>query len=113
MRNYIRRKYFNNKNGGRIPVGAKLLESTSQTDPAIRDNGISSTGIEGAQFLEDISQIEPAIRHRGIRTTRFEAVGDWILETVEFREWKIGEGGVDTAVLFCSGNPGVGKTCLR
>jgi len=66
-----------------------------------------------ARFQEHISQIDPAIRHRSIRTTRFEGVGDWILKTVEFREWRRGEGGVDKAVLFCSGNPGVGKTYLR
>ena len=28
-------------------------------------------------------------------------------------EWRGGEGGADNSVLFCSGNPGVGKTFLR
>jgi len=66
-----------------------------------------------AEFSEYISRMDPAIRHHGICTTRFEGVGDWILETMEFREWRSGEGGVDKALLFCSGNPGVGKTYLR
>ena len=91
MRNYIRRKYFENKHDYPTPVGTH----TSQGGPAIRGDGISTTGFEGArnrmraQILENISQINPTIRHRGIRTTRLEGVGDWILETVEFREWRM------------------------
>ena len=48
-----------------------------------------------------------------MRNNRLEGVGGWILETTEFREWVGGAGGADAAVLFCSGNPGVGKTYLR
>ena len=59
-----------------------------------------------------LSPIEPENRHHGVRTDRFEGVGDWLFETSEFREWR-GEGGAEKAVLFCSGNPGVGKTHLR
>ena len=44
---------------------------------------------------------------------RFEGIGDWILETREFGEWRGGTGGADKAILFCSGNAGVGKTYLR
>ena len=47
-----------------------------------------------------------------MRTERFDGIGDWVLETKEWRE-KTGSAGVDKAVLFCSGNPGVGKTYLR
>jgi len=63
-------------------------------------------------LIRRLSPLEPATRHRGVRTTRFEGVGGWFLETKEFREWRSGEGGDDKAVLFCSGNPGVGKTYL-
>jgi len=59
------------------------------------------------------SPLEPNTRHQGVRTNRFDGVGDWLLETSEFREWKGGDGGADKAALFCSGNPGVGKTYLR
>ena len=48
-----------------------------------------------------------------MRTDRFDGVGNSLLETNEFREWRSGEGGVEKAVLFCYGNPGVGKTFLR
>ena len=68
---------------------------------------------EGAQIMRWLSPLEPGIRHDGVRTSRFEGVGDWLLEASEFREWKGDEGGADKAILFCSGNPGVGKTYLR
>jgi len=37
------------------------------------------------------------------------------METKEFRTWSglIGGGEGDEAVLFCYGNPGVGKTFIR
>jgi len=60
-----------------------------------------------------LSPLEPSNRHQGVRTERFDGIGNWLLETSEFREWRCGEGGANKAVLFCSGNPGVGKTYLR
>jgi len=68
---------------------------------------------EDAQIMRWLSPLEPNNRHQSVRVDRFDGVGDWFLETGEFRGWKNGEGGVDKAVLFCSGNPGVGKTYLR
>ena len=64
-------------------------------------------------LIDVLSPLEPATRHRDILTTRMERVGDWLLGTREFREWRDGKGGTHKAVLFCSGNPGVGKTYLR
>src|SRR5437588_204298 len=43
-----------------------------------------------------------------MRADRFEGVGDWLLETGEFPERRGSESGVNKAVLFPSGNPGVG-----
>jgi len=51
-------------------------------------------------------------KYQAIRTDRLDGVGDWFFETTQFREWRGSEGGVDEALLFCSGNPGVGKTYL-
>jgi len=68
---------------------------------------------EDAKILCWLSPLEPDNRHHGVRTNRFEGVGGWLLETSEFRGWRGSEGGADKAVLFCSGNPGVGKTYLR
>ena len=68
---------------------------------------------EDTKIMGWLSPIEPGNRHDGVRTNRFAGVGDWLLRTGEWREWRGGEGGAHKAVLFCSGNPGVGKTYLR
>ena len=68
---------------------------------------------EDGKVMSWLSPLEPGNRHQDVRTKRFQGVGDWLLETREFREWRGGEGGEDKAVLFCSGNPGAGKTYLR
>ena len=65
---------------------------------------------EDAQIMRWLSPLEPNTRHQGVRMGRFGGVGDWLLETSEFQDWR---DGADKAVLFCPGNPGVGKTYLR
>ena len=76
-------------------------------------NNIIYKSDEDRQILRWLSPLEPNNRHQGVRTDRLDGVGDWFLETSEFRDWRGGRGGADKAVLFCSGNPGVGKTYLR
>jgi len=66
-----------------------------------------------ARIMHWHSPLEPSNRHQGVRADRLDGVGNWLLETREFREWMESDGGADKAVLFCSGNPGVGKTYLR
>jgi len=68
---------------------------------------------EDAKIMGWLSPLESDNRHHSLRTDRFGGVGDWLSGTSEFREWNGGEGGADQAVLFCSGDPGVGKTHLR
>ena len=68
---------------------------------------------QNAQIMRWLSPLEPNHRHQSVRNGRFNGVGDWLLEMSEFREWRGSEGGADKAVLFFSGNPGVGKTYLR
>jgi len=68
---------------------------------------------EDERIMRWLSPLEPNNRHQSVRNDRFGGVGDWLLETSEFRQWREGEGGVDKAVLFSSGNPGVGKTYLK
>ena len=62
-----------------------------------------------------LSPLDPGLRHWGIQERRVNDVGDWLMETKEFRRWcrLDGEGEGDKAVLFCYGNPGVGKTFIR
>ena len=57
---------------------------------------------ENAQIMCWLSPLEPNTRHQKIRAKRFDGVGDWLLETREWREWRGSDGGNDRAVLFCS-----------
>ena len=68
-----------------------------------------------SEVLTWLSPLEPRIRHQDLRTRRADNVGEWLLQTSEFRRWCDGAqpGGHDHAILFCSGGPGVGKTYLR
>ena len=102
-----------------------MAQATHRQSMRFGDNNANCGNISGsynttvyksdkdAQILTWLSPLEPDSRHHTVRTNRHEGVGDWLLETGEFREWRGGEGGADKAVLLCSGNPGVGKTHLR
>jgi len=66
-------------------------------------------------LLAWLSPLEPKLRHQDIRERRVENVGEWLMQTEEFRGWHDchSEGGSDKEVLFCYGAPGVGKTFIR
>jgi len=68
-----------------------------------------------SNILAWLSPLDPKLRHQDIQDRRVENVGEWLLETKEFRNWQAGgaEGGSHDAVLFCYGDPGVGKTFIR
>ena len=70
---------------------------------------------ERSQILSWLSPLEPNVRHHDVRDRRVEGVGEWLLQTEQFRSWCTGsEGGEsDHGVLFCYGDPGVGKTYIR
>ena len=65
------------------------------------------------QVLQWLSQLEPQRRHQYLRENRLEGVGKWIFQTSVFRTWNTVEDGSSHSVLFCHGDPGVGKTYLR
>ena len=67
-----------------------------------------------AEILEWLSPLEPRIRHDDIRANRVEDVGDWLLRAEEYQNWVDGVPGrePDNSVLFCYGDPGVGKTYI-
>jgi len=82
------------------------------------NTNISNTIVSGDRLetLTWLSPLEPHLRHYDIQTRRVDNVGDWILRTEQFRSWHSGgggQGGSQKATLFCSGNPGVGKTYIR
>ena len=69
---------------------------------------------ERSQILTWLSPLEPKLRHRDIQERRVDNVGEWLLQTEEFKSWhNWSEGGGGKAVLFCHGGPGVGKTFIR
>jgi len=68
---------------------------------------------EKRQILEWLSPLAPRERHRAVSENRMDGVGDWLLRTNEFEKWHTGEDQAAHSVLFCYGNPGVGKTYLR
>ena len=70
---------------------------------------------DGPNILAWISPLDPKLRHQDIRDRRIEGIGEWVLQTEEFKTWSgVGEDvNADNPVLFCYGNPGVGKTYIR
>ena len=66
-------------------------------------------------LLKRLSPLDPGLRHSGIQERRVNGVGEWLMGTEEFRSWcgLGGEGEDNKQVLFCCGNPGVGKTFIR
>ena len=76
----------------------------------------SSTFAGGrSQILTWLSPLEPRLQHRYIQERRVENVGEWVLQTEEFKNWcacSVGSES-DNVVLFCYGDLGVGKTFIR
>ena len=68
-----------------------------------------------SQLLTWLSPLDPGLRHCDIQERRVNDVGEWLMGTEEFRGWcRLDEEGEDDKpVLFCYGNPGVGKTFIR
>ena len=68
-----------------------------------------------SQILAWLSPLEPRLRHKDIQDSRTKNIGEWVLQTEQFKSWCAASGGSesDKAVLFCYGNPGVGKTFIR
>jgi len=73
-----------------------------------------SVADEKLEILTWLSPLEPQSRHQDIRTRRVDKVGDWLLQTEEYRNWFGGVRGgqSDGLALFCCGGPGVGKTYI-
>jgi len=70
---------------------------------------------ERSQLLAWLSPLEPGLRHQDIRERRVENVGEWLIQTEEFRSWRDRSGKPEggSAVLFFYGAPGIGKTFIR
>jgi len=92
----------------------QIIGNTNSFNLSSIFNFISEGDDEGRQILQWLSPLEPQQRHQGVRTDRLDGVGNWVLEISEFRKWREAEDGSGgEQVLFCYGNPGVGKTYVR
>ena len=68
-----------------------------------------------SQILAWLSPQEPNGQHREIQERRIDDVGEWLIQSEEFKRWcgLDGESEGNSPVLFCYGDPGVGKTFIR
>ena len=92
-----------------------MSQSLSNNYNSFNTNINFNTTDDQPNILAWLSPLDPKLCHQDIRDRRVEDVGEWVLQTEEFRSWYAGdeEGESDNAVLFCYGNPGVGKTYIR
>ena len=74
-----------------------------------------TTAEHRSEILTWLSPLESRIRHQDLRTRRADNVGEWLLQTDEFKRWcdASQQVGSENATLFCCGGPAVGKTYLR
>ena len=79
----------------------------------VQNNYGIPVGDEKHQILEWLSPLAPRERHRAVSEGRVDRVGGWLLRTSEFEKWHTSEDQTVNPVLFCYGDPGVGKTYLR
>ena len=70
---------------------------------------------ERPNILAWLSPLDANLRHQDICNRRVENIGEWVLQTEEFRSWYAGSRGSESenSFLFCYGDPGVGKSYIR
>ena len=89
------------------------LNTTNSYNTSVSNN--YTIADDRSELLTWLSPLNPGLQHWDIQERRVEGVGEWLIQTGEFRRWRglSGESEGDKAVLFCYGNPGVGKTFIR
>jgi len=93
-------------------IGDSTSFSNKRNTPGARNSHISSE--DRPELLTWLSPLDPGSRHWDIQERRVSDVGEWLIQTEEFRKWNgLGTEGDVRAVLFCYGDPGVGKTFIR
>jgi len=80
----------------------------------VSNNITFTTTDDEPKILAWLSPLDPQVRHHDICEQRVDSVGNWLLETKEFRNWYDGSGnnGPIHESLFCYGDPGVGKSYI-
>ena len=54
-----------------------------------------------SQLLSWLSPLDPKSRHQDIQDGRVENIGEWLLQTEEFRNWCAGSGGMNPITESC------------
>ena len=93
-----------------------MSRSFSHNTGSFNTTNISVTVTDDrSNILAWLSPLDPKFRHHDIQDRRVENVGEWLLQTEEFRSWYASRERDEpgNAVLFCYGDPGVGKTYIR
>ena len=93
--------------------GSGNINSGNVTNCHNKTITVNKTDDEDNQIKQWLSPPEPLHRHQSAQTDRVDGVGGWLLEKNEFREWSGSQGTPKQTVLFCYGDPGVGKTHIR
>jgi len=93
-------------------------QNTTNSHNTTNNHNVSNyytVGDDLALLLTWLSPLDPGLRHSDIQERRVGNVGEWLMGTEEFKRWcrLDGRSEDDKAVLFCYGNPGVGKTFIR
>ncbi|KAK6000624.1 hypothetical protein QM012_003349 [Aureobasidium pullulans] len=91
-------------------LSVQLEDLTSQVSAIWHDVEAIKAWIQGQLIMDGIcpSAIDYAGQQGVLRSMRQKGIGEWFLETQEFKNW-LNE---DRAALLCSGLPGVGKTMI-
>ena len=95
-----------------ITISRNVGNVTDSNRDVENNHGISVPD-KKRQILKWLSPLTPRERHQAIGEGRVNRLGDWLLRTDEFEKWHTGENQTVYPVLFCYGDPGVGKTYLR
>ena len=115
---HTRQLLYNNPGSKKRKMSQYTIDNTTFSNNTNSFNNVQNNYVvadDRSQLLAWLSPLEPRLRHQDIQERRVANVGEWLLQTEEFRSWHdwSGESEGDKAVLFCYGGPGVGKTFMR
>jgi len=95
-----------------ISVGNNYFNFMTSSSNTGENCGVAD---DRSQLLSWLSPLEPRFQHRNIQERRVNNVGEWVVQTEEFKQWcgLCGKGEGSKPILFFYGDPGVGKTFIR